>query len=152
MSDCLPIEGLDVRHSPIHGHGVFARRRFVAGEFIGNYAGRRVSAEESEAGDWDQELTYLFGLSDGTMIDGAVGGNATRHLNHACEPNCAAFEVDGEDGLLHIHVEALTDIEPGDELFLDYQLNAQPDRPGQYACRCASTRCRGSMLAIEIVE
>ncbi len=151
MSDCLPIDGLEVRHSPIHGHGVFALRRFKAGEPIGSYAGRRVSKEESESGDWDQQLTYLFGLSDGTMINGAEGGNATRHLNHSCEPNCAAYEVDGEDGLLHIHVEALTDIAPGDELFLDYQLNAEAEHPSEYACRCGSARCRGTMLAVETV-
>ena len=87
---CLPVPGLEVRASGVHGQGVFATRAFAAGEPIARYEGRRVSRQESETGPWDHRLTYLFALSDGAMIDGAEDGNATRHINHACTPNCAS--------------------------------------------------------------
>jgi SET domain len=72
---------------------------------------------------WDDRLTYLFALSDGTLIDGAQGGNATRHLNHACEPNCEAVEDHDEDGRLTVRIETTKSIRANDELFLDYALD-----------------------------
>jgi hypothetical protein len=86
-----PLKGVEVRQSEIHGQGVFALRDFLGGEEIGLYAGRRFAPDESHAG-WDDQLTYLFGLSDGSVIDGAQGGNATWHINHACSPNVEAVE------------------------------------------------------------
>jgi len=41
---------------------------------------------------WNDQLTYPFGLSDGSIIDDAEGGNATRHINHACVPNVEVVE------------------------------------------------------------
>jgi SET domain-containing protein len=142
--------GLEVRHSAIHGQGVFATQRFAAGEAIARYEGRRVSREESLAGLWDHRLTYLFALSDGTMIDGAEGGNATRHINHACTPNCVAYEIEDESGQLQVEIEALVDLAVGDELFLDYQLNVATGEASDYACRCASPACRGTMLGATV--
>jgi SET domain-containing protein len=31
-------------------------------------------------------------LADGRVIDGSVGGNSARWLNHSCQPNCEAIE------------------------------------------------------------
>ena len=70
--------------SSIHGSGVFATRDLAASEPVGVYAGRRFEAGALPDIDADQELTYVFGLSDGSCIDGAVQGNATAHLNHSC--------------------------------------------------------------------
>ena len=81
-----------VRPSAIHGLGLFATRALAAGEVLGMYEGRRLSAAEVEAVEWDSDLTYLFELSDGTIIDGAQDGNDLRHLNHSCQPNCEAVE------------------------------------------------------------
>jgi uncharacterized protein len=150
MTDCRPTPGLEVRTSAIHGQGVFATRRFAAGDVIACYEGRRVSHQEAQAGLWDHRLTYLFALSDGAMIDGAEGGNATRHINHACTPNCVACEIEDETGPLRVGIEALVDIAVGDELLLDYQLSASEGDPADYACRCASTACRGTMLGTRV--
>lgn len=146
MTDLQPTAGLEVRRSPVHGLGVFALRRFAPGEHIARYDGRRIPAEQAEGEHWDTRLTYLFALSDGSMIDGADGGNASRHINHSCAPNCVAYEVE-DGGELHIEIEACTPIAVGHELFLDYQLIAEPEHPDEFACRCASVTCRGTMLA-----
>jgi hypothetical protein len=90
--------------------------------------------------------TFLFGLSDGRVIDGEHGGNSARWLNHACEANCEAIECEGR-----VFIEATKSIRAGDELFISYELNV--DEPltdeicAQYVCRCGSAQCAGTMLA-----
>ncbi|MET3190807.1 UNVERIFIED_ORG: SET domain-containing protein, partial [Burkholderia sp. 1595] len=88
-----------------------------------------------------------FGLADGRVIDGSVGGNSARWLNHSCQPNCEAIE----DGRGRVFIEALRDVRPGDELFIAYGLTIDdaitPELIADYACRCGTKRCTGSMLA-----
>lgn len=90
--------------------------------------------------------TFFFGLSDGRVIDGGRGGNSARWLNHACDANCHALEDDGR-----VFIEAARDIAPGEELFIAYDLvlesGADDECRSHYACRCGSSRCRGTMLA-----
>jgi SET domain-containing protein len=143
-----PLAHLEVRHSSVHGYGVFAARELPFGTLVGVYAGRRYTAHEARAMAWDDELTYLFGLSDGTLIDGAQGGNATRHLNHACEPNCEAVEEYADDGQLTVRIETIMAVRAGEELFLDYALDIDAgDAPADYPCRCGLARCRGTLVA-----
>jgi SET domain-containing protein len=140
-----PLDGVAVRRSGVHGHGVFATRALRAGEEIGRYAGRRYAPDDVHD-EWDDRLTYLFGLSDGSMIDGAQGGNATRHLNHACEPSVEAIEEYGAADELVVVICATRSIDAGEELFLDYALDVDGDDPGEYPCECGSTRCRGTLV------
>jgi hypothetical protein len=141
-----------VRSNPVYGQGVYARRRLPQGTCIGVYEGRRYSGEVFLKVDWNPHsagITYLFGLSDGTTIDGAEGGNATRFLNHACEPNCFAQEVIDEHGTLTLHLLTLHTILPGEELFLDSALTIdERETPADYPCRCALPGCRGTMAAV----
>jgi len=145
-----PEDWIEVRASGIHGDGAFARKAIRAGQMIGNYAGERYSAEDVGNRDWDLEVTYVFGLSDGSVIDGSSGGNVMRHLNHSCEPNCAALEVWDGAGQLQIVVRALRAIAKEEELFLDYALNVDEPVAELFACHCGHVRCRGTMLAISV--
>lgn len=140
-------EPIEARRSGVHGHGVFAVRSLRAGQEIGSYAGRRYAPNEAHAA-WDDQLTYLFRLSDGSMIDGAQGGNAMRHLNHACEPNVEALEDYDAAGGLVVIIQATRDIRAGEELFLDYALDVDGEDPAAYPCRCGSARCRGTLVAL----
>lgn len=139
---------LIVRHSRVHGKGVFALRKLGAGERLLEYKGVVTSWREAvrrHQRDGVDGHTFLFGLSDGRVIDGSRGGNSARWFNHSCAPNCEAIE-DGQ----RVFIDTLRPIEAGEELFIDYQLVV--DRPldedvrRQYACRCAAVRCRRSML------
>jgi len=142
------LDAVEVRRSGVHGYGVFAVRTVRAGQQIGTYAGRRYAAGVSHPA-WDDQLTYLFGLSDGSMIDGAQGGNATRHLNHACAPNVEAVEsYDAADELV-LDIQAIRDIAGGDELFLDYSLDIDGQDPAEYPCQCGAPKCRGTLAAPE---
>jgi hypothetical protein len=75
----------------------------------------------------------------------STSGNSARWINHACEPNCEADEIDGR-----VFIQALRDISR-EELFYDYGLfideRYTPKLKKQFECRCGSKKCRGTMLA-----
>jgi SET domain-containing protein len=138
-----------VRRSSIHGKGVFAMRSLGAGERVFEYKGELTSWREAvrrHRRDGIEGHTFLFGLSDGRVIDGSRGGNSARWLNHACAPNCETIEDAGR-----IYIYTLRPIRAGEELFIEYLLSV--DDPldegvrSQYACQCAAAGCRRSMLA-----
>jgi SET domain-containing protein len=133
----------EIRTSPIHGLGLFASVELEAGAVLGTYQGRRYRARQASRLPIDSGVTYLFRLSDGSLIDGSSSGNALRHLNHSCQPNCCAFEVKDDNGRLQIVIETVRPVAAGEELFIDYQLDV--DDPSEYACSCAATACRGTM-------
>ncbi|QGZ67041.1 SET domain-containing protein [Paraburkholderia acidisoli] len=137
-----------VRRSTIHGKGVFALRPMFAGERIVEYKGMVTSWSEAArycAQRTDDEHTFLFGLTDGRVIDGARGGNSARWFNHACAANCEAVEEDGR-----VFFEASRAIKPGEELLIDYALELPKTRSKKavaaYRCLCGTRRCRGTML------
>jgi len=138
-----------VRQSSVHGKGVFAVRPLEAGERVLQYKGEIVSwrnAVRRHQREGIEGHTFLFGLSDGSVIDGSRGGNSARWLNHSCTPNCETVEDNGR-----IFIDTLRAIEPGEELFIEYFLVTDgPLDDGvrtQYVCRCASSVCRESLLA-----
>ena len=139
---------IDVRQSGIHGHGAFAAQDLHEGQRLGVYEGRRYTAWQAGRRDWDSRLTYVFGLTDGTVIDASDGGNASRHINHSCSPNCVAYEEPGPRGKLIVAFYALRDIRAGEELFLDYclEVDESEDR-STFGCACGAPVCRGTMLA-----
>jgi SET domain-containing protein len=140
----------EVRQSPVHGKGVFARRDIEAGERIIEYRGERITWDEAtrraqESGG-PVNHTFYFSLADGRVIDGGRRGNDARWINHACEPNCEAYE---EDGRVFIH--ALLPIARGEELNYNYALiydeRHTPALKRLFACRCGTPGCTGTMLA-----
>ena len=148
----MRLRRITARRSSVHGKGLFALQPIAAGERLIEYKGevtswRRAAARQrSEAGH-----TFVFGLSDGRVIDGSRGGNSARFLNHACAPNCEAIET-GDRVFIH----ALTSIRRGDELFIDYGLaidgEITDDIRVQYACHCGESACRGSMLGNALTD
>ncbi|CAE6791559.1 hypothetical protein R69927_05709 [Paraburkholderia domus] len=138
-----------VRRSPVHGKGVFAMHALAAGERVLEYKGEITSwrnAVRRHQREGVEGHTFLFGLSDGRVIDGGRGGNSARWLNHACEPNCETIEDEGR-----IFIHTLRAIEPDEELFIEYLLSiddsANEEVRAQYACRCKASGCCQSMLA-----
>ncbi len=136
---------IEVRRSPVHGRGVFATKRIRKKARIIEYTGKRVTWE-SVPDDSNDPHTFLFGLDDGVIvIDPRIGGNDARWINHSCDPNCEAIEEDGR-----VFIYALRHIQPGEELFYDYQLEV--DEPvttateAESRCFCGSSNCRGTML------
>jgi hypothetical protein len=120
-----------VRHSPIHGRGVFALRRIPKDTRVIEYRGERISQEEADRRHEETNqgpFTLLFEVDDSTIIDAGVGGNSARYINHSCSPNCEAVNDAGR-----IFIEALRDTRPGEELTYDYLL--ETEEPMTPACR-----------------
>jgi hypothetical protein len=146
-----------VRSSPIHGQGVFANVDLPGGVVLMEYRGARIP--RAEARRRDAELTasghtFLFDINDDWVIDGSVGGNAARFVNHGCDPNLEPLihvDVDGDERRDKVLFHTLRPIAAGEELTFDYGIVlAVPHTAAlkrRWACRCGSPRCRGTMLA-----
>ena len=125
-------------------------RDFAEGETLIEYLGEIISWDEAQKrhphDPANPNHTFYFHIDDTRVIDGLHQGNAAKWINHACDGNCEADEVDGR-----IFIKALRDIAPGEELFYDYGLviDARYTKKlkEQFACRCATAGCRGTLLA-----
>jgi uncharacterized protein len=141
---------VQVRRSGVHGKGMFALRPIRAGETVIEYTGEVITWKEAlrrHPHDPQQpNHTFYFHIDEKHVIDANVGGNAARWINHACDTNCEADEVDGR-----IFIKAQRDLKPGEELFYDYGLvideRLTPKLKKEYPCHCGSTHCRGTLLA-----
>jgi len=141
---------IQVRLSGVHGKGVFALQPLKKGEVVIEYKGEVIDWPEAlrrhPHDPSDPNHTFYFHVDEQHVIDAKVGGNAARWINHACDPNCEADEVDGR-----VFIKARRAIKPGEELFYDYGLiiddKYTPKLKKEFACHCGSKKCRGTMLA-----
>jgi SET domain-containing protein len=137
-----------LRRSPIQGTGAFATRPIRKGTRIIEYLGERISQAEADRrydDDDPSQPVLLFNVDRGVVIDAGVGGNDARFFNHSCNPNCDAVIAQRR-----VFIEAMRDIEPGEELTYDYSLTRDglddEESERRYACHCGSANCRGTML------
>lgn len=88
--------------SPIHGRGLFARKRIRKGAYIATFEGKLTTKDG---------MHVLWTLDEDEEEIGIEVGNALRYLNHSGNPNA---EVVGRD------LYALRNIQPGAELTIHY--------------------------------
>lgn len=158
------------------GWGVYCTENLVAGEFIDVYLGEVLTYEEADKREERAVVakdSYLYGLDkfvddDETLrdnyyvVDGQYMGNATRFINHSCEPNCRQYTVSYNKYDLRVYnlaFFAYEDIPARTELTFDYQdldeeeeedavrrrqqaLN-DPRNRGRRPCNCGASKCRG---------
>ena len=141
----------EVRPSSLHGLGGFALVTIPQGTRIAEYVGERMTEAEVDAryADRDTDHTFIFHVEGDVYVDASVGGNDSRFINHSCDPNCESDVIDGR-----VYIQAIRDIEPGEELTYDYALEPEDEllpASGElpYKCRCGSPACRGTMLDLE---
>ena len=130
MPEGVAVPRVQRRKSRLHGWGVFALERIPKNKRIIAYTGEKISHTESTR----RERRYLktgsiwcFLLNRRWVIDGHVGGNDARFINHSCEPNCYTQILDG-----YIWVRAARTIERGEELTYNYYTEGA----GKIQCRC----------------
>src|SRR6201985_1223717 len=120
MNDKPSSDLIEVRHSNVHGLGVFATRHIPKGPRIIEYVGERVSHNEAdrryEDKDENDSHTFLFIVDSKTVIDAGTDGNDARFFNHSCDPNCESIVEKRR-----VFIEAIRPIEPGEEMTYDYQ-------------------------------
>ena len=141
---------IQTRRSGVHGKGVFAIQDIGEGETIIEYVGAIISWKEAQKRhphDPSQpNHTFYFHIDEQHVIDGLIGGNSSRWINHSCDANCEADEEGGR-----VFIKALRDIAPGEELNYDYGLiideRYTPKLKAEYPCWCNAKSCRGTLLA-----
>ena len=127
---------LSVRPSAIHRWGVYAEQFIPRGRKIIEYTGERCSRRET-ARRAERPLNYMFTLDSYWALDGSVGGSGAEYINHCCDPNTRAWICKG-----HILYMARRDIQPGEELTIDYRFEPEVET---VACRCGAALCRGTI-------
>tara|TARA_B100001564_G_scaffold302870_1_gene270787 strand:- start:1099 stop:1608 length:510 start_codon:yes stop_codon:yes gene_type:complete len=144
----MPKPPCKVKTSEIHGHGLYATSDIEEDTRIIQYVGEKITKEESKkrALEWEGEaretgegLVYIFELDDKYDIDGRLGDNPARYMNHSCDGNCEAINSDGQ-----IWIVAIQGISKGDELVYDYGYDMEHflDHP----CLCGSRNCIGYIV------
>ena len=131
----------EVKPSPIHGFGVFARRNLPEDTRVLEYLGERLTKAESlrrrKLGNF-----FVFIVTDEFDIDGAVDWNPARFINHSCTPNCDAQMEDER-----IWIIARRELREGEELSFNYGYNL--DDYEDHVCRCGVKECVGFMVGEE---
>ena len=110
---------LFVARSKIHGLGLFAGEDLEWGRRVIEYQGQHLSEKEVTRRQKFYDsigFTCLMQFSDGQGIDGVVGGNESRFINHSTEPNLGALR----EGARRIIFYSLDDIVKGEELTFNY--------------------------------
>src|SRR2546425_11262926 len=118
------IKDIVVRDAGRKGKGVFAVRSFRKGEFIFRRRHGRIvknSRIQSLSGEDRRHLCELDSLSSAVLLPPGC------YLNHSCDPNAMRSGV---------KVFAWRRIRPGEEITIDYRLNAFGSR--RSSCECGS--------------
>jgi SET domain-containing protein len=134
----------EVRESQIDNRGAFATEDIPKGTQIIEYIGEKIDNEEADKREGINDeigVTYIFCLDENSCIDGAVGGNESRFINHSCEPNCDYAVENGR-----IFYYANRDIKKEEELTIDYDYDADSKKE---ICLCKSKNCRGFINCLE---
>ncbi|CAN6482486.1 unnamed protein product [Victoria cruziana] len=126
------------------GWGVESAEPIKKGEFLIEYIGEVIDDAICEARLWDIKYRgdknfYMCEIRKDFIIDATFKGNASRFLNHSCDPNCKLekWQVDGET---RVGVFASKGIEVGVPLTYDYRFV----HFGHYIeCCCGASNCQG---------
>jgi uncharacterized protein len=136
--------GLVLRSSEIHDSGCYTTTAINKGAYIVEYTGPHLTVEQADERYPNCEKTYLFGLTDDKhVIDGS---GIAAFINHSCDPNCEADEIDGR-----VWIIALRDIAAGEELTYDYNLY-DGDEDDDSPCLCGARNCRRSLYSPDELE
>ena len=126
------ISDVIVRPAGRKGKGVFALRALRAGEFI-SAAGTGASSRTRTSD------RFLAGSADICELDfetSAILLPPGCYLNHSCDPNAMRSGV---------KVFAWRSIRPGEEITIDYRLNASSGQ--RSTCLCGSVNCSGEIIS-----
>lgn len=118
------------RRSKLHGWGVFATVPITKNTRIIDYAGEKISHQESlkrEQRYMEHGRIWCFQINRRWVRDAAVDGNIARFINHSCRPNCYV-QILGHT----IWIRAARNIRKGEEVTYDYMTDGE----GRIQCRC----------------
>ena len=126
------ITDITIRSAGAKGQGVFALRDFARGEFIFRRRHGRVVRNEEVNALSEEDQRHLCELD---WQHSAVLLAPGCYLNHGCDPNAMRKGT---------HVYAWRDISRGEEITIDYRLNAFTGECCD--CSCGSSNCEGFFM------
>ncbi|KAL9270977.1 Histone-lysine N-methyltransferase ASHR3-like protein [Drosera capensis] len=126
------------------GWGAEAAESINKGDFIIEYVGEVIDDALCERRLWDMKYKgvsnfYLCEIGKNFTIDATYKGNASRFLNHSCDPNCKLekWQVEGE---IRVGIFAARAIKVGEPLTYDYRfVQFGPE----VKCHCGAVNCQG---------
>uniref|UniRef100_A0AC35UHV6 Histone-lysine N-methyltransferase n=1 Tax=Rhabditophanes sp. KR3021 TaxID=114890 RepID=A0AC35UHV6_9BILA len=137
--------------SKIHNVGLFAAVDIPIDQYIVDYGGELISAQEAvnrqkEYSDNNVVDPNIIGLDQDNFIDATKTSSVAKFINHSCEANCYPHvtEFDGVKKLVFVTDQ---EIKAGDELTYDYKVgdDGTEEEEGvipKIPCNCGSTMCR----------
>lgn len=122
-----------VKEAGAKGKGVFALRNFKRGEFIFRRRHGSMVCNQDIHLLSEEDQRHLCELDWETSAILLAPGC---FLNHSCDPNAMRKGT---------HVYAWKDIAQGDEITIDYRLNAFTNE--RWDCSCGSSNCQGYVIS-----
>ena len=126
---------LRIARSRIDGYGVFAAEAVSADGKLGELTGEAITVAEARRRAQGRQRIMMVELSASRAVDATRSADPLRFTNHSCQPNA---RIGVEAGAIEFF--ALRDIEPGEELTVDY---GATHHEGRLACRCGQPGCSG---------
>ena len=121
-----------MRVTPGKGSGSFAISKISKGEIVASFGGNVINQSELTNYSTDRVSRSLQLNSDTYLLSGYVP-EAGDMINHSCEPNCGIAGTSS--------VQALRDIEIGEELSFDYAMS-DSSQYDEFTCACGKDKCR----------
>ncbi len=120
---------LQLRKSATHGKGAYALEKINKNEKILDFTdgnGKMVSTKEAET-IYEKGKTFCIQVEDDKIFIGKKYEEPyAYYMNHSCDPNCGFYGALG--------IVAMRDIEPHEELTIDYAMCNSSDLHLQCAC------------------
>ena len=131
------------------GWGLKTLEPVAAGTLVIEYLGEVINTEEMQRRMQNQRQYtpndhdfYIMELENGFYVDGKLKGNASRFINHSCDPNCELVRWIVK-GRMRIGIFAIRYIADGEPLSYDYQFDTH--EADAFKCACGTKKCRGTM-------
>ncbi len=123
--------------SRLSGRGAFAGNHIRAGEIVIIWGGRLFTASDIEAGLARRNSVAEIG--EGIYLGASEDDpeSIDDYINHSCDPTC--WMVD------QVRIAARRDIQPDEELTLDYAMFSSGSGWRIDDCRCGSQLCRSTI-------
>jgi SET domain-containing protein len=120
----------EIGKSKYGGLGLFAAEDIAGGARVVEYIGERIAHKEASRRErFYDSIGYhpLFDLTDKVVIDGLIGGNESRFINHSKK----RYNVEPAIERGRIWFYANRDIDNGEELLFDYGFDPRRDAKRQ---------------------
>ena len=128
-----------MRVTPGKGSGSFAISKISKGEIVASFGGNVINQSELTNYSTDRVSRSLQLNSDTCLLSGYVP-EAGDMINHSCEPNCGIAGTSS--------VQALRDIEIGEELSFDYAMS-DSSHYDEFTCACGKDKCRDKITGMD---